>query len=195
MKIQLRNISYSHGPVSSINQVSLIPEVEHTLLTWIKSTTTSPVPGVLIGGLAMSFYEKPRETTNVDLLFSSDATIPQEVANFKHYRPHGFQENQTHVEVKIFTPQSINIPQVVVDRVFATAVMYNDLRVASLGAMIVLKLYGSDTSHREFDDLADIVRILKYAPHVKSLPGWALRPGHIDKFNDARRRADEGLNV
>ena len=147
--VGLRNMAYASGPVSQLSQAALVPEVAHALLQWAKVRLSgSQAPGVLIGGLALSFYTKPRETTDVDILFLSDEDIPTDIPGFKRVRKGALQENKTHVEIETCSASNINLPQSVVRKVFDTSHDHGGLRVASLEAMIVLKLWGSDTLRR-----------------------------------------------
>lgn len=118
MRIKLRNMKFSRSAASDLDHISLVPEVNRALSKWIKGKTEHLAPGVLIGGLALSFYSPPRETTDIDLLFLSDEQIPEKVDGFKRHRPHGFEEKKTQVEVEVevFTPSSIGIPRSVADR-------------------------------------------------------------------------------
>ena len=189
MEIHLRRMSVYSSAVSDVKYAAMVPEVSHALMAWIKAKLPANESGVLIGGLAMSFYARPRETTDVDLLFLRKSDIPEQVAGFKRYRPGAFRENTTHVDIEVTTPDSFDLPQAVVDKVFDTAILHDGIRVASREAMVVLKLYGADTPRREFKDLADIVAILEVQP--VNLSAWTslLKPHHLSKFADAKVRA------
>lgn len=54
---------------------AIVPEVRNALAAWVKAKGA----GILIGGLALSFYIKPRYTEDVDLLFMTDTEVPDEV--------------------------------------------------------------------------------------------------------------------
>lgn len=186
-----RNMSFSNAAVSTWRKAALVPEVATAIAAWVKSRIKGePAPGVLIGGLAMSFYAKPRVTTDVDLLFLSQEDIPPQVNGFKRNRPHSFQEKSTHVEVEIVTAQTINVPLGLVRKVIQTAVTIDGLNVASREAMIALKLYGADDRKRELNDLADVVRLLEQDPNVPiDQHEWFLTDQHCLKLQDARTRA------
>lgn len=186
--MKLRLMSLYRSPASTIHTVALVPDVQHALMKWVALKLSREKSGVLIGGLAMSFYTKPRCTEDVNLLFLHKYDIPNEVAGFKK-RVAAFQENKTHVLVEVHSPESINLPQDVASKVFATAVEYNGLKVASAQAMVVLKLYGSDTKRRELRCLADIEAILENSPKL-SLSGWEhlVKKSHLEKFKDCKSR-------
>ncbi len=184
----LRDMRVYSSRVTSLEHVALVPEVQHTLLAWVKAKTGSHAPGVLIGGLALSFYVKPRETTDVDLLFLSPADVPgpREVPGFRRHRPSAFQENQTHIEVEVTTVASFNgnLPPAVAQKVFATAVNHSGMKVASLEGLLALKLCSSfSTEKRRFlTDCGDIENLLNSVPTPPDLKEWPLEPRHFERY-------------
>ena len=62
----------------SLTESIMAPQVIIALQDWVKSSA----PGVLIGGLAVSYYAKPRYTDDITFIFSADAGIPNEIAGF-----------------------------------------------------------------------------------------------------------------
>lgn len=187
----LRDMNYSLSSVKTLKNSALIPEVEHALLQWVNSKVKDQAPGVLIGALAMSFYTKPRATTDVDLLFLTQGDIPDEVIGFKRHRSGAFQENKTHVEVEVVLPATINVSSSIAKKVADTSILIEGLRVASLEGLIVLKLFGSDNVKRELKDLGDIVSMLDSQPSItiNSLSEWSLSETHKAKLIDAIRRS------
>lgn len=151
--------------------LALVPEVGHALSEWLKSNPASK--GVLIGGLALSMYAKPRYTEDVDLLFLNESDIPDDVAGFRRTRGHAFEEKKYQVEVEVNTASQINLPIDVAHKVFETAHSINGLRIASVEALVVMKLFGSLTPKRKHKDLGDIQRILEEHPDV-SIDDWPL---------------------
>lgn len=188
----LRRLGYTTAAVRDPKKIALVPEVQHALAQWIKSTFgykhPGAVPGILIGGLAMAFYAKPRETTDVDLLFLSDSDIPSGLDHFKRTRKGAFQEQQTHVEIEVCTPASINLPPAVARKVAQTADSYSGLKVASVEGMVVLKLFGSDTPRRALRDQADIQAILENFPSI-DLSDWALSDAHKQRLQEIMKLA------
>jgi hypothetical protein len=185
MKV-LRNMRFARAAVSSIEDAALIPEVGLALVRWVQNKVHNKVPGVLIGGLAMSFYAPPRATQDVDLLFLSNADIPKEVPGFKQKRRGAFEENETQVEVETVTPVSVHIPQTCVEQVFRTAwVAPLGLRIASREGLIALKLYGADNPKRALQDKADIQRLLEGAPDT-DMSTWHLSEKHQRLFEEIR---------
>ena len=131
----------------------IAPEVTAALKQWIGS---AEVPGVLIGGLALSFYVKPRYTMDVDVLYLSDRDIPKNINGFKKTRTHSFQHKQTHVEVKVLSPEFLKIPTELANKIGETAVVSSGMKVASKGGLIALKLQRGN-----LQDQADIVALLQ----------------------------------
>ena len=160
MTSKLRSMAAYRIAATNLSHVAMIPEVQHALVEWIKSTTPTN-RGVLIGGLAMSFYAKPRTTDDVDLLFLEASEIPGEVVGFKRYRPGAFREKETHVDIEVTTPASFDLlTPAVARKVMETAVEFDGLKVASREGMLALKLCGAQTPKRKFKDLADVVSLL-----------------------------------
>ena len=186
MKI-IRNMKFSRSSATTIKQAALIPEVSQTLLAWVKARAGVNAPGVLIGGLALSFYAPPRSTTDVDLLFLSAEQIPETVVGFKRTRRGAFEEKVHQVEVEVCTPDSIKVPANIVKSVLDTAIVHEHLKVASAEGLIVLKLFASDAARREFGDLGDIVRILEH--NTVDLSDWKLSDAHSLKFKDCLSRS------
>lgn len=128
------------------------PEVAMALEDWKKSGAG----GVLIGGLALSLYVRPRYTQDVDILYTSEVDIPSEVRGFKRNRDHSFQNNRTHVEVEVLTAEHTGLPTDVVHAIIATAVSDNGIMVATAAGLVASKLF-----RLSFQDKADIVSLIK----------------------------------
>ena len=178
IRVSLRDMSVFHSAVCSAQNAALIPEVGHALAVWIQHTAPDS-RGILIGGLAMSFYAKPRSTEDADFLFLTKTEIPESVFGFKRHRQGAFLEHSTHVEIEVTAPEAINLPHLVAEKVYATAKTFGDLKVASLDALIVLKLFGADNPKRHFKDLGDISILLEANPrHTFDHSYWSLSPKH-----------------
>lgn len=128
------------------------PEVTSALAKWIGSTK---IPGVLIGGLALSFYVKPRYTMDVDVLYVTDQEIPTNIPGFKKIRPHTFQHNDTHVEVEVLSADFLHLPIDLINKVIKTAVVSNGMKIASKSGLVALKL-----QRGKLQDQADIVNLI-----------------------------------
>ena len=159
----------------SLLQSIVSNEVEKALKDWIKYSSD---PGVLIGGLAVSYHAVPRSTMDIDIIFSG--VPPLTVNNFKKIRPHAFEHKPTGVEIEVLTASFLNISQALVDKVHASAHKSDGMLVASLEGLISLKLQRGSRQ-----DLADIETILKVFPHI-SLTGWPLSDAQLKIFNDIK---------
>lgn len=190
----MRNMSAYASSVSQLKDAALVPEVSHALVSWVKATAQAAgvsKPGVLIGGLALSFYAPPRYTQDVDVLFLSEQDLPDDVPGFVRHRKSAYQEKKTQVEVELTTPASIGIPRPLAVKVFETAKDHSGLKVASREALIALKLFGASNSpKREFKDLADVVSLLEHNPDLP-MNEWLsfLSKRQVEMLNDARNRA------
>lgn len=190
---RLRSMDPYKIAATTINHVAILPEVQHALAKWIQVTTQGYNPGVLIGGLAMSFYAKPRTTEDVDLLYLHSTDIPHEdsVPGFKRYRKGAFRENSTHVDIEVTTPESfVDLPVHVAQKVVKTAVKYDGVSVASREGMIALKLCSAFAPKRKSKDSADIVQLLQ--GHLDlSMSHWGLEPKHLELLEAIRIEAKE----
>ena len=138
--MKLRDIikmnSLNDGSRSLFESVA-IPEVAKALQDW---KINYQGRCVLIGGTATGYHAKPRATMDVDILFISSTDIPAVVSGFKRIRNGAFQHNQTHVEIEVISPQSINLPIELVQKVFETSLESDGIRVASPSGLVALKL-------------------------------------------------------
>jgi hypothetical protein len=112
---------------------------------------------VLIGGVALSYYIKPRYTQDVDFLFLSETDIPDNVDKFKRFRKGAFRNNKTHVEVEVISPETINTNKNTVKAVFDTAKIVDGVKVASPSGLVALKL-----GRFSYQDMADIQELYKF---------------------------------
>ena len=189
MHFQLRNLGYAATAATPLTQVALIPEVGHALNKWNAYSHRHGLKCVLIGGLALSFYAKPRATEDVDILFLELSDVPDTVPGFKRHRTMAFQEDDTHVEIELVGHLTIDVPDALVKKVFATAVNHDGLKVASLEGMVALKLYGAANSTRRMHrDLADVVAMLERAPEL-DMSGWPLNIEHLTALENCRKHA------
>ncbi len=135
----------------------LVPEVNLALKDWIKNSSSS---GVLIGGLAYSLYAKPRQTTDIDLIYISDSEIPKEVKGFKRVREHSFVHLKTHCEVEVLSPSFLKVPKELFQRVLETAkenesFLGSGMKVASPEGIAALKLFRG--SLKDFGDIEGLI--------------------------------------
>lgn len=114
----------------------IAPEIELAAKDWINAN----VGGVLIGGLALSYYGKPRYTENIDILFVSDSDVPNSIPGFKRIRNHAFEHNKTQIEVEVLSASHLKMPTGLVKQIIATSVNSNGIQIASRSGLIASKL-------------------------------------------------------
>ena len=68
----LRDMSRGRDPNRTLVESILVPE----LITALRDWEINAGGGVLIGGIALSFYVPPRATQDLDFLFLSDSVLP-----------------------------------------------------------------------------------------------------------------------
>jgi len=169
----LKMNSINDGTRSLFESIA-IPEVGAALKKWKDSSINNCV---LIGGCAVSYYTKPRGTTDVDMLFLSQSDIPDNVDGFKKTRSGAFQHNTTHVEVEIISPEKINLSKKIVDKVFQTSHKIDGINVASPSALVALKL------HRMMRyDEGDIVGLAETGK--VNLDGWFLTKEQLEVYDN-----------
>jgi hypothetical protein len=110
------------------------PDVLQALRDWVEVDDT----GVLIGGMALSYYTRPRYTEDADFLFKK---VPQFAPDgFKKLSDHRFEHKVTGVVLDINDAKHIGIDTHTLNKVFETAVVHNGIKICSPVALVVLKL-------------------------------------------------------
>lgn len=164
----------------------IVPEVTAALKKWIGSGN---IPGVLIGGLALSFYAKPRYTADIDVLFLSDQDIPSQISGFKRIRSHSFQHNNTHVEVEVLSPSFLGLPEGLVQKVTETAIDSSGMRVASPSGLVALKLFRNTL--KDDADIQDL--LLTGKVDLQPFTPW-LNQQQIKRFENIQKRTENRNN-
>lgn len=174
MKLRdLKKLNSCNDGTRTLGESIAVPEVGQALKDWIKNTNTQ---AVLIGGLAVSYYIKPRATMDVDYLFIVDE-IPTTVTGFKRTRNGAFQHNKTHVEIEVVTPSNINVPDRVCREVLATASKIDNTLVASPSGLIALKLHRAN-----YQDKSDIFNLSQN--NNIDISNFGLTPEQIVLYNE-----------
>lgn len=155
------------------------PEVQSALKKWIKNAKDS---GVLIGGLALSFHGKPRQTMDVDVAYVTPNEIPGNVPGFKRIRQHSYMDLDTHVEIEVLDPQFMKVPPNLVKKVRDTAIISNGMKVASKSGVVAIKL-GRAERENNLQDQADIQHLIKTGNVDVSEFKDVLTSGQINLFN------------
>ena len=147
--------SFNTGTRSLLESI-LSSEVAQAILDWKQNAGHS---GVLIGGLALSYYVKPRFTSDGDFLYLAPSDIPIYVEKFKRTRNGAFQHNNTHVEIEVLSPSSINMSEELATKIFNTAIERDGFKIASREGLIAAKL-----GRFKLQDRADINSLLQLGP-------------------------------
>jgi hypothetical protein len=142
--------TYNDG-ARALTESIMVPEIAAALRDWSRHQTG----GVLVGGIALSSYVKPRMTQDIDVMFLSDSAIPLQVPGFKKTRAHAFQHDATHVGVEIVTPEYAHRPVELFNKVAETATDQEGIKVASPSGLAAMKLYRAS-----LQDQADIVALI-----------------------------------
>lgn len=145
---------------------------------------------VLIGGLALSYYIKPRYTEDIDLIFLTEDDIPESVYKFKRNRKHSFEHMRTGVEVEVITPLHVNKKQSLFKNIFETSIESDGIKIASPLGLIALKLFRSKVNDR---DKLDIIELLKYCNENKiddNISFFDLTEEEIQIFNTIKSGVD-----
>lgn len=148
------------------------PEVELALNDWLEQNIQNCI---LIGGVALSYYIKPRTTQDVDILFMFSEDIPKTINKFKRHRKSAFQHNKTHVEVEVVTPKSINMNTVLAQEIFDTSIISDGAKIASSSGLVATKL-----GRFSRQDQADIEELIKHQKIDLSL--FTLTKEEINNF-------------
>lgn len=175
VKLSARHRLRSPAIVDSWNRVndgtrtllesSLIPEVAQALKSWGAHGPVNQC--VLIGGMAFSYWARPRATSDADFLFLGTSQVPQEIPGFKRIRPHAFQHSKTHVEIEVLDPEFLGMAHAIALHIFSTAITHNGMRIASREGLIVSKL--GRFSRRDQGDIEDLLVDAK-----PDFSGWQL---------------------
>ena len=142
-------------------------EIERSLRDWIKNTDSDSY--VLIGGLIVGYYTRPRMTDDIDALFMKESDIPTHVAGFIRHRKHAFEHKKYGVEIETLTPEFINQNNDLVKKIFETSIIRDGARIASPAGLIALKI-----KRHNFQDIADIDSILSVHDHVVDIQDWPI---------------------
>jgi hypothetical protein len=162
----------------TLSESIAIPEVLQALEDWKRETNQI---GVLIGGCAVSYYARPRGTTDVDFLFLTSNEIPSKVKGFKRTQLGAFQHNKTHVEIEVVTPSSINLDLNLAKLVIDTAILIDGLYIASPTGLVALKL--QRMKRYDEGDIAALIETGKV-----DLANWPISPEQYKIFKQIEEK-------
>lgn len=170
---------------------SIIPnEVILTLRDWKDNYSNNNY--VMIGGLAMSYYNRPRYTEDVDLIFLSDDEIPNNVLKFRKNRRHSFEHIKTGVEIETLSPYSINKDEYFFKAIFDDCIETDGIKIASPVSLIALKLGRFNNT-----DKSDISFLYKYCIEQDieiDLTKYKLSEIELDNFEELDKTIDINEN-
>lgn len=146
------------------------PEVRAALAAWAETK----VPGVLIGGLALSYWSVPRHTQDIDFLVDTAPLPPLD--GFKRIRPHAWLHVSTGVEVEVLDPHFINLDPSFLGLIDKHAVTREGVRIASPEGLVALKL-----KRFSRQDQADIENLLKLSSKERVLDQFGSVLTIVDK--------------
>ena len=173
---------------------SVVPkEVLMTLDDWKENDGSKCV---LIGGLALSYYEKPRYTEDMDLIFLTEEDIPDKVNKFKKYRQHGFEHIKTGVTVELITPSLINKNKSFFEEVFNNAILSDGIKVASPESLIASKLSKRDSDSKSNSDKSDIINLYNYCYENDieiNLSKYTLGEKELKRYDDIISNIDDNI--
>jgi hypothetical protein len=151
----IRNLSKmrtSNDGTRSLFESAMLVELISALQDWSKSGADC----VLVGGLGVSFHVKPRFTQDIDFLVVDEAAIPVAVEEFERTGPFRFVHGQTNIEIKIVTPERLQVPTPVSEVVIRSATVSDGVRIATASGLTALKLFWLNLHAK-----ADIVALIK----------------------------------
>jgi len=146
---------------------------------------------VLVGGLALSYYLKPRETEDIDLIFLSYDDIPDKVFGFKRTRPHAFTHIRHHVEVELLTPEHLKISKSRFEVVFDNSILSDGVKVASPLSLIVMKL--NRYSKQDRVDIYNLILYCKENEMSLDVSDYNLNENESLKFNESIELLNENI--
>lgn len=186
--MQSRTAAFKAAGRKAVETSVMIPEV---LAALVDLASLAPdAEWVLIGGLALGAYAKPRTTEDVDILVVSDDSmdeIAQKLSSkFKKTTKHAFEHRRTGVSLEVVTPTTVPVSEQIMKDVLASAethvVKGYKVKVASAAGLIALKLHrATGTSTRAMQDQVDIRSILQANGH-QDLSKYGLKKAEKDLY-------------
>ena len=120
----LSKMNYSNDGTRTLIESIIVPEI-CSALNDIKYNKLENY--CIIGGLALSYYVKPRMTIDIDILFLDLSDIPDRLNNFKKHRKSAFQ--------------FIDIPYDIAKKIIKSSNKVEDFNIASPSGLVVSKLF------------------------------------------------------
>lgn len=194
-KYPLRNLykmRWKNDGFRTLFESVVYPEVLEALKDW-KMFNPNNEKCVLIGGLALSYYEKPRPTQDLDLIFMSETDFPTEVYKFRKNRQHAFEHIKTHVEVELLTPTHLNVTKEIFKHVFDDAIESDGIQVASPISLIVMKL--GRFSNQDQTDIKNLYEYCLENDINTDISKYNLDKESVDRYNKLTESLNESITV
>lgn len=172
-------------PAQTIDEAVIVDDVRRTLEAWRSATDTRD--GVLIGGLALAFYSRPRFVDEIELLYANEAVIPTKVSGFRRSDESSFTDEGTGVVVHALTPTSPGLSAAIAAKVQTTAIERAEFRLASLEGLIALKLDSASRGQSsETSPEQDIINMIEWAPKFRltDLENWPIGAAHHELLSE-----------
>lgn len=169
----IRKCNTANTGYRTLMESILVPEVAKAIDDW---KNNAHCKAVLIGGLALAYYTKPRFTTDADFLFMSAKEIPTSVSGFKRNRNLAFEHIETGVEIEVLTPESINMPLDLAQDISNTAIEKDGFVIASREGLIAAKLL-----RFKLQDQSDIEALMELGP--VNMDSFHLPSNAVENFN------------
>lgn len=190
----MRNIwkmNWKNDGFRSLYESAIYPEVIEAIEDWKQQVSNC----VLVGGLALSYYIKPRQTQDVDVIFLTDKDIPNTVYGFRRNRNHSFEHIKTGVEVEVLTPEFLNKNKQLFQKTFDDSILSNGIRVASPKSLIVLKL--NRFNERDKVDILELITHCKLKGINLDMSDYELNNNELKNLNslDIDDSIDENMYV
>jgi predicted nucleotidyltransferase len=147
---------------------------------------------VIIGGIALSYYIKPRYTEDIDLVFLSYDHIPNNVFKFRRNREHSFEHIKTGVEVELLTPKHLDRNDRFFEVIFQNSKESDGIKIASPESLIALKLRRFNNTDRN-----DIKELYKYCIENNiqiELEKYELSELELKNYSDLILTIDDSIN-
>ena len=191
----MRNIwkmNWKNDGFRSLYESAIHTEVIQALEDWKNYNNSNCV---LVGGLALSYYIKPRQTQDVDIIFLTEEDIPNNVYGFKRNRLHSFEHIKTGVEIEVLTPKFLNKNKQIFEKAFEESILSDGIRVASPKSLIALKL--NRFNSRDKVDILELIEYCKYGGINLDMSGYELNDKELINYKslDINDSIDENMYV
>lgn len=176
------NSEYVRGaqPARTVREAVIVDEVRRALKAWRSATVT--LDAVLIGGLALAFYSRPRFVDEIQFIYVHSAAVPVTVTGFRRLDDWSFAHEDTGIVLMVSTPMPSVRCSAISAKVLETAVERDRLRLASLEGMIApaldfavkRKKLGATSPEQ------DIIDMIGWAPEFRlvDMESWPLEAAH-----------------